>query len=85
MKFEYSPKGVCSSKYYLDINESDDTINEIKIEGGCSGNLSGISKILKGMNVNDVIEDFKDTKCGFKSTSCPDQISKALQFYLDNK
>ena len=85
MKFEYYPKGVCSSKYYLDINDTDDTINEIKIEGGCSGNLSGISKIIRGMNVNDVIEDFQDTKCGFKSTSCPDQISKALKFYLDNK
>ena len=85
MKFEYFPKGVCSSKYCLDINEDNDTINEIKVYGGCSGNLLGISKLIKGMKVDEVIEDFKDTKCGFKNTSCPDQISKALQFYLDNK
>lgn len=85
MKFEYFPKGVCSSKYYLDINEDDDTINEIKVQGGCNGNLSGISKIIRGMKVQDVIEDFKGTCCGYKNTSCPDQISKALEFYLDNK
>ena len=85
MKFEYFPKGVCSSKYVLDINENDDTINEIQIQGGCSGNLHGISKLIKGMKVQDVIEDFKDTPCGFKSTSCPDQISKALEYYLNNK
>ena len=85
MKFEYYPKGVCSSKYVLDINEEDDTINEIQIQSGCAGNLLGISKLIKGMKVQDVIEDFKGTPCGFKSTSCPDQISKALEYYLDNK
>ena len=77
MKFEYNPQGVCSRHYTFDIE--DDVIKSVEIIGGCKGNLSGISKLIKGMNINDVIEKLEGTTCGSNPTSCPDQIAKALR------
>ena len=85
MIIEFFPKGVCSHRYLIEIDDSNDTIKSCHIEGGCAGNLLGISKIIKDMKVQDVVKAFEGTKCGFKNTSCPDQISKALRQYLDNK
>ena len=73
----YYPKGVCSRKY--DITTEDGIIKAIKIEGGCSGNLAGISKLLIGMEVSDAIKRMEGTTCGLKPTSCPDQIAQALK------
>ncbi len=80
MIFEYVPKGVCSRHYTFDIDENN-IIKSLKVEGGCQGNLSGISKLIVGMNIDTVIERFNGTNCGNKGTSCPDQISKALLAY----
>lgn len=77
MKFTYKPEGVCSQLFEIDIDNN--TINDIKVIGGCNGNLQGISKLLKGMNVDDAINRLEGIKCGYKNTSCPDQISKALK------
>ena len=85
MIFEYDPKGVCSVHYTFDIDENTDCIKSLKVIGGCQGNLSGISKIVVGMNVDKVIEAFSGTDCRGKGTSCPDQISKALLKYKENK
>jgi len=79
MKFDYTPKGVCSRHFTFEIE--DDIIKSVSIVGGCQGNLSGISKLITGMNVNDVIEKIEGTTCGPKPTSCPDQIAKALKAY----
>ena len=79
MKFEYNPQGVCSRHYTFDIE--DDVIKSVEIIGGCKGNLSGISKLIKGMNINDVIEKLEGTTCGSNPTSCPDQIANALKAY----
>lgn len=76
----YYPKGVCSRKF--DITTEDGIITSVKIEGGCNGNLSGISKLLVGMDVKDAISRLEGTTCGFKATSCPDQISLALKTML---
>ena len=81
MVFEYYPTGVCSRHYTFE-NE-DDIIKSVVIEGGCKGNLSGISKLIKGMNINDVIEKLEGTTCGANPTSCPDQISRALKQYRE--
>lgn len=83
MKFEYIPNGVCSRKFTFEINEN--IIESVSIEGGCPGNLKGISNLLKGMNIDDVISRLNGIKCGLKSTSCPDQISKALETYKNSK
>lgn len=76
MKFDYNPTGVCSRKFHFDIE--DNIIVSLQIEGGCNGNLQGISSLVKGMNIDDVINKLQGIRCGFNSTSCPDQISEAL-------
>ena len=77
MKYEYIPQGVCSRKYIIDIDENNN-INSLEVIGGCNGNLKGISNIVRGMNIDDVIEDFLNVDCNGKGTSCPDQIARAL-------
>ena len=79
MKIEFNPKGVCSRHYTIEIE--DGIIKDIKIEGGCAGNLKGISNILIGMDVDHVIERFDGVDCNGKGTSCPDQIAQALKIY----
>ena len=74
--FTYKTSGVCSSK--IDIEISNDIIQSVKFTGGCNGNLSGIGQLVKGMKVDDVIDRLNGVLCGNKSTSCPDQLSKAL-------
>ena len=78
-KFEYVPKGVCARKIEIEIENN--CIVDIKIIGGCPGNLLGISKLLKGKNIDDVILDLQGVRCGIKNTSCPDQIAQALIEY----
>ena len=75
--FTYYPEGVCSQM--IEIELDGDVVKDVVFTGGCNGNLSGISKLIKGMKVDDVIERLEGTKCGFKETSCPDQLSKALR------
>ncbi len=77
MKYEFTPSGVCSRKIYLDVEN--DIINSVEFVGGCNGNLKGISTLVKGMPVNEVIEKLEGIKCGFKNTSCPAQLAKALK------
>ena len=76
-KFTFYPQGVCSMM--IEIELDDDIIKDVVFTGGCNGNLSGISKLIKGMKAGDVIERLEGTTCGFKDTSCPDQLSKALK------
>ncbi len=78
--FSYTPKGVCSRK--IDIEIEDNIIKKVKFTGGCAGNTQGVASLLVGMDVNEAIERLSGIKCGFKPTSCPDQLSKALQEYL---
>lgn len=84
MYFEYRPSGVCSALYKIEISD-DNKIDDLTVIGGCNGNLQGISKLVKGMDVNEVIDKLSGIRCGFKPTSCPDQISKALKSYLAQK
>ncbi|MBO5376437.1 MAG: TIGR03905 family TSCPD domain-containing protein [Bacilli bacterium] len=78
MKYEYIPSGVCSKKIEFVINE-DDTIDSIEVTGGCNGNLKGIAALCKGRKKDEVISLLDGIKCGFKNTSCPDQIAQALK------
>lgn len=74
---EYKTQGVCSSKINYEV--VDGKVQNVSFVGGCNGNLQGISKLVEGMDVDEVINRLKGTKCGFKSTSCPDQLAKALE------
>ena len=73
----YRPKGVCSNT--IDVQVEDGVIKSVELTGGCNGNLQGISRLVAGMKVEDAIDRLKGIKCGFKSTSCPDQLACALQ------
>ncbi|MBQ6809073.1 MAG: TIGR03905 family TSCPD domain-containing protein [Clostridia bacterium] len=74
----YKTKGTCSREINIVLDDNN-IIQDVKILGGCAGNLAGISKILVGMDAAHVIERFEGVRCGAKSTSCPDQIAEALK------
>ncbi len=77
MKFTYKTNGVCSRS--IEIEVIDGVVENVKFIGGCSGNTQGVAVLVKGMNVEDVIEKLQNIKCGFKSTSCPAQLAQALK------
>lgn len=77
--YEYTPIGVCSKKMKFTIEN--DIIKNIEIIGGCPGNSLGVIALCKGKKVDDVITKLKGIKCGFKNTSCPDQLALALEQY----
>ena len=80
MKFQYTPRGVCSQKIELDMDG--DIIRDVRFYGGCNGNLKGIGSLVKGMKAREVIKRCGGIRCGMKSTSCPDQLASALEEYL---
>lgn len=75
--YQYSTTGVCARNIEFDI--VDNKVVNVKFYGGCNGNLQGISKLIEGMEVEEVIERLSGLGCGMKSTSCPDQLAKALE------
>lgn len=81
--FNYTPIGVCSKKMTFEIE--DNILKDIKIYGGCPGNSLGVSKLIIGMNIDDIISKLNGIRCGMKQTSCPDQITKALAQYKKSK
>ena len=83
MEYRYRPSGVCSSEMIFDIDENTHIINELKVINGCNGNLKGISSLVKGMKVEVVITKLSGITCGFRQTSCPDQIATALKEYIE--
>jgi uncharacterized protein (TIGR03905 family) len=79
--FTYLPQGTCSVKMTFTLDEND-IIQDFEVVGGCNGNLKGIRSLIKGMKASDVIAKLDGIKCGYKLTSCPDQMAKALKQYL---
>lgn len=77
MKFEYKTKGTCSQRIFFEIE--DGILANVQFLGGCNGNLQGISSLVEGMKVEDVISRIEGIHCGMKATSCPDQLAKALK------
>jgi len=77
MQFEYKTKGTCSQKIFITIE--DGKIEHVEFLGGCNGNLKGISSLVQGMEIDEVIKRLEGTTCGMKSTSCPDQLATALK------
>ena len=79
--YEYKTQGVCSQKINFDIveNEGRKVVSNVKFTGGCNGNTQGVAHLVEGMEVHDAISRMEGIKCGFKSTSCPDQLAKAIR------
>ncbi len=83
MVFTYKTTGVCSRSITLDVE--DNTIVSAKFEGGCNGNTKGITALVAGMDIDEAISRLEGITCGFKSTSCPDQLANALKSYKTKK
>jgi uncharacterized protein (TIGR03905 family) len=77
MVIQYRPRGVCAQ--LMNIEVEDDVVKSVQVIGGCNGNLQGISKLVEGMKVEDVITRLEGIHCGMKPTSCPDQLAQALK------
>ena len=77
MSYEYKTQGTCSPRIFFDIEEG--KVKNVQFQGGCNGNLKGISSLVEGMDVDEVIARLEGTTCGMKATSCPDQLAKALK------
>lgn len=77
MTYTYTPRGVCSQR--MEVEVEDGKILRVEVLGGCSGNLQGISRLLAGMDVDEAIRRMEGIRCGYKDTSCPDQLAKALK------
>ena len=77
MTYEYTPKGVCSMRITFDID--DGVVRNVQFTGGCNGNLQGISKLVEGRDANEIVSAIEGIRCGFKNTSCPDQLAQAIK------
>lgn len=77
MTITYKTKGTCSSKMTIEVEEG--MVQSLQVNGGCSGNLQGLSRLVAGMPVDEVIARLDGIRCGGKPTSCPDQLAKALK------
>ncbi|MEI3077808.1 MAG: TIGR03905 family TSCPD domain-containing protein [Oscillospiraceae bacterium] len=77
MHYEYKTKGTCSSRILFDIE--DGKLRNVEYIGGCNGNLQGIGRLVEGMPVDEVIARLRGIRCGYKPTSCPDQLAIALE------
>ena len=80
MTYTYRPEGVCSQ--LMEVEVEDGVIRRVEVLGGCSGNLQGISRLVVGMDAEEAIRRMEGIRCGFKPTSCPDQLAKALKACL---
>lgn len=77
MKYQYKTHGTCSQLIEIDVE--DDIVKSVQFLGGCMGNLQGISKLVEGMKISDIVSRLEGINCGNKGTSCPDQLSQALK------
>ncbi len=79
MKTIYETRGTCSKAIELDVDDATGIINSVQFIGGCAGNTTGISQLVRGMKAEDVISKLEGVRCGVKPTSCPDQLAHALR------
>ncbi len=78
----YKTSGVCSSA--IDFDVVDNKVTNVKFIGGCSGNTQGVAALIEGMDIDEAIKRIEGIRCGFRPTSCPDQLSKALRQFKEN-
>ena len=83
MEHIFRPRGVCSQLMRVEIDNG--IIKDVEVKGGCDGNLQGISRLVVGMDAREAISRMEGIRCGFKATSCPDQLSKALRECLEKE
>ena len=77
MDYEYKTSGTCSRRILFTLEEG--KVSGVRFEGGCAGNLQGIARLVEGMDKDEIIRRLSGIRCGFKPTSCPDQLARALE------
>ena len=82
MEYRYIPKGVCSSELIFEIEGN--IIKSLKIVGGCPGNTVGVARLVQNKEIREVINLLRGIPCGSRGTSCPDQVARALEQYINN-
>ena len=83
MEYRYEPQGVCSQEMIIEVDG--DIIKKVKIQGGCAGNTVGVSRLAEGMKIQEAIKRLKGIPCGYKGTSCPDQLAQALEKIIESQ
>lgn len=83
MTYRYIPKGVCSRAIELELD--DKTVRNVRFEGGCSGNTQGVARLVEGMDAEEAVRRLSGIRCGLKSSSCPDQLARAIEAALAEK
>ena len=84
MTYRFRPRGVCSQEMRVEVDYQG-IIQQLQVNGGCSGNLQGIAALVKGMPASEAVERLKGIRCGFKDTSCPDQLARNLEKALEQQ
>ena len=83
MQYTYKTKGVCSQMISFEVENNQ--VRNVQFFGGCNGNLKGISALIEGMDIDNVISRVEGIRCGMRATSCPDQLAQALKEFVDHK
>ena len=83
MEIKFKPKGVCSQAIRLEL--TDGVVHNVRFTGGCPGNAQGVAKLVEGMEAKEVVARLRGIRCGFKPTSCPDQLAQALKTALQTE
>lgn len=84
MTHTFRPQGVCSQQMKVELDEQG-VIRDLQVMGGCHGNLQGIAALVKGMEAKEAVSRLKGIRCGFRSTSCPDQLARNLEKILEQQ
>lgn len=84
MTYSFRPRGVCSREMRVEVDDQG-VIQELEVLGGCSGNLQGIAALVRGMPAREAVERLRGIRCGFKDTSCPDQLARNLEKLLEKQ
>ena len=84
MTYSFRPSGVCSQEMRVELDDQG-IIRDLKVVGGCSGNLQGISALVRDMPAQEAIARLRGIRCGFKPTSCPDQLVQGLEKILQQQ
>lgn len=84
MTYSFRPRGVCAREMQVEVDEQG-VIQDLQVLGGCSGNLQGIAALVRGMPAREAVERLRGIRCGFKDTSCPDQLARNLEALLEKQ
>ncbi len=84
MTYSFRPRGVCSQEMRVEVDDQG-IIRDLQVLGGCSGNLQGISALVRGMSAREAVQRLKGIRCGFKDTSCPDQLARNLEKLMEKQ